>query len=413
MSHLVRNIRPWVDRSVNLASRSVDRPETRSRHARDEKLPFFAAKITKKEPADPSSSKRRAQWPAVPVANYRGKRLMLRINRNPESAVALRNVNIIGAGNVSDSKIDPALAQLRAKGLLGQVTYLDIHPTLPFTSKVENAAYHKIDPQRSAYRQLADRGYLDDDTLTVIACATPWHAHYAADLAPLARVAVEKPLTMDTRSAKELLAHEGSLYPIGHQIFKAPMLEFLDRVSRGDVDVTAIAAIEYDLMETIGVGNRSVDPIVWDTGFHALEAVVATYRAVGYTCRVTPIEVTQGTYRHDGQSVSVPTAARIRACVETPMGQVELTVRLGKGLSAARKEMRCFERQGQSLATVGLTEGGHLAHQRLIEELLRLEPNMRLTLPDAVSVVQACEALQSAATDRGSYPLGSNPDWLD
>ncbi len=339
---------------------------------------------------------------------------MLRPTPIAEPSVAIRKLNVIGAGNVAESKIDPAVKALESNGRIDRVTYFDVHRNPPFASQLRRCDYRAIDPERSAYLQLTDCGCLDDSTLTIVACATRWHAHYAADLARFVPVAVEKPLTMDTRLANELLVHDGNLFPIGHQIFKRPMLDFLDACATGRFDVATIASIDYDLMETIGVGNRSVDPIIWDTGFHALEAVKATYRAIGQDCTVTPIDVRQACYVRDHNITQVPTAARIRATLSSPCGTVDLTVRLGKGLREGRKEMRCHDRFGRRLATIDLSESGHLAHQRLLEELIASpQPNMRLTLADAVSVVTACDGLQSSVIDdEPSYPFGSTPEWL-
>lgn len=337
--------------------------------------------------------------------------------RNSTNFFPLRNLIVLGAGNVTESKIDPALASLAAEGKIDRVSYLDVRETCPFESKTAGAEYHTIDPVTPIAPQLVSRGIDASQCLSIVACPTRWHAGYARQFAQLGRTAVEKPLTMDAETAKELSAMPGDLHAIGHQLFKKPMLDFLDRCLQRVVPIPSVSRIEFDLLETISCGNRLVDPILWDTGMHAAEALLSTYEAAGVACRFELLSARCSRYRDDttiatGEASTVRTAGRVDAMLHTPHGTVDVVFRLGKGMGRATKGLRLYAGDNQ-VEEVNLDESGSAAHRRLIDELLsQPTPNMRLSLPGVVQAIEWCDEANRVATNEPDYDFGTTPDWM-
>lgn len=147
----------------------------------------------------------------------------------------------IGCGNVTLSRVRPAQLQLHEEGVLRRAAYLDILPRCPFDFEKDNpkdfgSDYIPIDSDGILpLDELAQRGLLGRHVLALVCPPTRFHVLYAKQLLGTGcRIAVEKPLTQEKAAAESLLSFDKVVFPVGHQLFKDEMLNFLLHCKEGE-----------------------------------------------------------------------------------------------------------------------------------------------------------------------------------
>ena len=136
----------------------------------------------------------------------------------------------IGSGDVTQTRNRPAQRQLYEEGQLHQVAYLDILPHCPF-ELIQGEAYFPIAPDCILpLDALHAHGLLGRHVLALVCPPTRFHLLYVKQfLGTGCRIAVEKPLTQSLVAGESLLSFAEVVFPIGHQLFKREMLQFLQR----------------------------------------------------------------------------------------------------------------------------------------------------------------------------------------
>lgn len=329
-------------------------------------------------------------------------------------ATRYTTVVCISAGAVVAQRVRPALKFLAPCGL-EQVVFVDIGHGPPFALEpgqpgTATERYLRIGPDNRP----PDWGAAPEHTLALVCSPSNLHAPYAAALqGRAARIAVEKPLALSRQDA-DRMARRTDLCAIGHQLFKAPMLAFLDSCRHGALDPTRIAQIDFFLLESVGVGARQIDDVIWDLAFHGFECILAPLRAAGVTMRVDVERALTARYSLAGEPhPSVTTAAIIEGVVTIDGRAVQFAMRVGKGVGVNRKEVVFRDARGVPVATVAMNESGWHAHARLLSELLTAEhPDMRLGLDDAASIVGLCCRAVRVACAAADYEFGTVPNFL-
>ena len=250
-------------------------------------------------------------------------------------------------------------------------------------------------------------GLLGPRTLVLVCTPTDSHVRYARELAPLVgRVAIEKSTCHDPAAARGLLDFEGHVFPLGHQLFKREMLDFVAACRRGELTLADVARVGFTLFEDKGVGARQIDDAVWDTGWHGIECAVAPVLALAGGVRIAIRRVRVATYRAGPDRPRAATAARIDAVLSAPAKTIPVTIRVAKGARDSAKTVDVFAPSGRAVRRVSLVEGGHHAHGRMIEELWSARPDMRLNLREVGDVVSACASAARRAEVMPAYTYG-------
>jgi len=323
---------------------------------------------------------------------------------------------VLGFGAVVRERVRLAVRESAARLGITRVVYFDTASPGPdpgFDPDLEE--FVRIAPGQSALALARRAGLLGRRTLVLVCTPTCTHAHYAREFAPhVGRVGVEKPTCLDPAEAAGLIDCEGVVLPLGHQLFKAEMRAFTAACRRGEVSPGEVAGLRFTLFENKGVGGRTIDPAVWDTGWHGVECSLAPMLALAGEAGVEVGRVRAATYHGGPDLPRTTTAARIDAALVTPGGRLPLTIRVGKGVGLDLKLLEVIGPAGRAVRTVALTEGGHLAHGRMIEELwTRDEPDMQLGLRDVVRVVEACAEADARAEELPAYRYGEVPHWME
>jgi hypothetical protein len=325
-----------------------------------------------------------------------------------------RTVIILGCGQVVRDRIRLALAALRWLGVR-RIVYLDVFDNAPFDLGEGEVYIPVLTRSRIPVESLAAIDALGPGTLAIVCTPTEWHLHYAEQLQPLVgRVACEKPLTHDYRAAGVLLVTQPNLQPISHFLYKKAMREWLARCrTEGLGWLGQCTGIRIDLIESRGIGQRAIDPVLHDLGWHFWEMLLAPFRAAGMSQEVELMSTATGAY-DPGPGEPRPTgatAARLVGQVRAGGFRVPFDARLGKGLGADSKAL-VYLQEGSS-RRIDLSESGSRSHQRLLQELLTADqPDLGLDLADAVEVVRLCAISQEQARNEGSYTFGQMPAFL-
>ncbi|MEQ8637467.1 hypothetical protein [Gimesia maris] len=325
------------------------------------------------------------------------------------------NIVVLGCGNVVEDRILLALRSLAREGEIGHVTYCDVLPTAPFklieTNQFET--YLPMEGKEIPLKALNERGFVGANTILLVCTPTSFHGKYALDaFGRFGRIAVEKPLTLDPIEARGLLRFSDSVYAIGHQMHKKSMLDLIDRFAQKITLIENIARIEFDLFETKGVGQRQIDPALWDLGFHGLECILAPLTVQSTSTRFQIESVFEGHYTSDEGDASQSTVARIDGWVHSEDRLIPFLIRVGKGQPENEKSLRFLSADGTLIDGADLNESGYAAHERIIQELLKPAPKMGLALTEVVHVVESCHHAAQISIPMGTHPMGEAPAWL-
>lgn len=329
---------------------------------------------------------------------------------------------IIGAlGHLGTWRLTPALTRLVSEGKVRRIIEVDIKPEsyASLHSKAFTGASY-------TYYQVAEGCVLENGPITAltaignktvayVACPSEYHVLYADMLRKTGcRIAVEKPLARDQLAAETMTDWDYScLYAVGHQLFKKEMVKALREID--SVGPQKAEGFEFNLLETSGIGERAIDNAIWDTGWHGFEVFLAMFRAAGLSAKFLISEVQTAIYEA-GNGEPCPTkhtAARIDGYLIFKEYTIPFTIRVGKGLSFELKELVIWERHNSVRRVIPLSESGWEAHYRILNELICAEmPDMKLSLNDVVTIVQACSEADKRAVDQGTYAFGQTPDFL-
>ncbi len=270
---------------------------------------------------------------------------------------------------------------------------------------------------------LRQHGFLDWGTLTYISSPTDSHAAYIAKMAPYTRVGCEKmpaKVAADALPLRKLQLPGRQIFTADHKIFNKSALDTIDAIRRNPGMLESVRRIEGVMFEAAGyVKDRGqVDWAGDDTGWHLMAIVQGVFRAVGESANISVEESLSATHLPDPDEhylvPKLPTAARIRGFVDRGgfLPGVELDIRCAKASGTNEKWMRLLDVDNRVIATIDLNETGWAAHQRMLEELIKPEPDMRLTFEDSIDLTRVTDTARTTAEDRGYHPFGKLPSFM-
>src|SRR5262249_6356911 len=139
-----------------------------------------------------------------------------------------------------------------------------------------------------------------------------------------------------------LLVTQPNLQPISHFLHKQAMRDWLACCRTEGLGWLAhCTGIRIDLIESRGIGQRVIDPVLHDLGWHFWELLLAPFRAAGMPQGVELTSTLTGAYEQGpGEpSPTGATAARLVGQVRAGGFRVPFDARLGKGLGADSKAL--------------------------------------------------------------------------
>ena len=153
-----------------------------------------------------------------------------RFARPINKALIVRDVVLVGCGQVSRGRIVPALKLLAGESVLVLRHVVDIVPLGEMASALADFAplqprYHRIAPQPGSLARLLQQQEFASAAV-IVATPTPWHVdHACAALAAGCPVALEKPLGASTEALEELARclehHDARLFfPLGYYLIE-------------------------------------------------------------------------------------------------------------------------------------------------------------------------------------------------
>jgi hypothetical protein len=334
------------------------------------------------------------------------------------------DVIVIGMGAVVQDRVRPALHALAREWLVHRVTYADRRDGPRFDPDgvgLVPGGEHFV-PVGPAHdlplAALRRRGGVGPRALAVVCAPPEWHVPYAERLAPLVgRVAVEKPLSDRPDAARRLLDGDpGQVFPLGRQLFEEEMLAFHADCMAGRIDPEAVGRVEFARVERPGTNGRQLDEAILDLGWHGPEALLALPWGLWGQFEVELEDLRIATYvplEDEPPRPAAATAARIRGKLAGHRRDVAFDLRVGQGLAREHTHLILFDRVGRPLRRVDLREGGWRADDRMLKEVVtRPAPDPKLSLPEAVAVVELCHRAVGMARAEGDYPFGTTPLFL-
>lgn len=329
----------------------------------------------------------------------------------------ITKLGCVGMGEVVHTKLWPAVHTHAAS--LTNIVVCSREPH----SRLERLPhlYHAVEPDGLLpLDALEAQGFLEADTLWIIATPSACHALYALQVAGRCRVALEKPLAATSRQARRLLpaAHQGAaIYPIDHKLFNASALAFIAACRQRSAMLAGVGRIAGIFYEPAGLSQgRHQEDCIADVQGHLFTPVIAAYRATGACLAVTVDRVWVASHAPDPvgrfQVPTVWTASRIQGRLVCDGQEVAYDFRQAKGAPQSAKGLQFYDREERLLGAMDLNETGWHAHARVLEALIQPVVDMRHTLEDAVAVLELLDASRSLACQEPAYPFGTLPDCL-
>lgn len=320
---------------------------------------------------------------------------------------------LIGAmGDVGQKKIVAALEHLSEEGVIADYLLVDIKSPAEVVQDAQRQRYMQTRGVSRIVIELAEKGFLGPDVTVLVATPTCFHVDYAVELHDhVGCVGIEKPIALTAEEAL-LLAKLHRVYPIEHQVYKSDAIALSRQSAARRIRWSTVRNVRFFLHERGGVGNREIDHIIADTGYHGFAVLFSAVSQCHTNIRINPSISLISTYE-DGPDTPKECTAAFMAGVISADDNVHFsyTITVGKGLAASQKGLTLFRDSGELIQT-NLDEGGFLPHKRVIESMLQ-EKSPLLSVADSISIVDACEKARSDAQVRGSYAYGSTPDWLN
>lgn len=324
-----------------------------------------------------------------------------------------RRVALIGAnGDVGQKKILPALEKLFEERVIDDYVLTDIKSPAEVVHDAQRQRYMQTSGVSRIVMELADKGFLGPDVAVLVATPTWHHVDYAMALHDhVGCIGVEKPIAWTAEEA-QILAKLQRVYPIEHQVYKSDAIALNQQSAARRIRWSTIRDVRFFLHEESGVGNREIDHIIADTGYHGFAVLLSAISQCHRNIRIRPSISLISTYE-DGPDTPKECTAAFMAGVVTADDNVQFSYAftVGKGLSSSRKGLTLFRDSGEFIQT-NLDESGFVPHKRVIESMLGQKSPL-LSVADSITIVEACEKARTGAQVRAPYAFGSTPQWLN
>lgn len=320
-------------------------------------------------------------------------------------------VLIGSAGDVGQKRYRPAFAALLAEGKIADCLYVDCKAAAEAVNDGEHDRYVQTEGVSRIVPELAKRGFIGPNVHVLVATPTWLHTEYAQELHDhVACIGIEKPIAWNAREA-EILAQLPRVYPIEHQVYKHDSIAMCRHSAARKIRWSTVRHARFCLHETGGVGDREIDNIILDTGYHGFAVLLAAISKCHANIRINPGISWISTYRDGADRPRECTAAFLSGVITADDNvQMTYTITVGKGLAASQKGLTLFRDSGK-LLTLDLNESGYEPHKRVIESML-MEQEPLLSVGDSITIVAACEEARTQARGEVPYTFGSTPNWL-
>lgn len=346
---------------------------------------------------------------------------------------ALRNgpMDLVGYGVQGEcwqQFISPAARELQKEGLIARIAGVDPRP---LGSAIPCDDYCVNTDLAVPRDWLEAKGYLNAQTVHLVSTPSRWHASTIEQILAgdpdRTHVACEKPLTLEAAEAGSLLRYK--VAPISHQLAKTQFREFLRTARAGLLSLHEIGHLDFFLLEDAGVTRaRDADDVFFDMISHGQAGIVvpvAILLGPEGTFSVFIDKVLGAKYVDEPKEFAPAPrwsagAIHGRICCWGAPGLQgsthEMTYRICAGKGLARPDKRCVvkDRHGKVMRTILLVDQPRwAAHYWLLRQLvLKANPDMLLSLPQAVGVVELCQKSAARVDDLGIYPFGTTPPCL-
>ncbi len=321
---------------------------------------------------------------------------------------AFKALVCIGCGDVTNAKVNRAVHECMLEYGLERLLFVDINGNA-LQSIPEDKRALLADTSKIA-ELLGSRGFLGEDVLALVCTPSVYHVAYAELLDGLVgHIAIEKPIALRSDEAERLLSLSGAITPIEHQVYKADVMRLCQRTRTGELDWERVRGIQFKLHETGGVGERAIDDIVFDTGYHGLACMLAAASQAYSDLDIEIESCRTKTYRLGPDQPKKCTAAIIRGMLRNDVLSIPFEISVGKGFEASDKSLRLQFDRGV-VETASFNESGHLAHKRVLESILNSEPAL-LGVEESIRIVRSCERAMMIAENTGTYRFGQTPNW--
>lgn len=320
-------------------------------------------------------------------------------------------VLIGSAGDVGRKRYCPAIASLSAEGKIADCLYVDCRSVAEVVNNGEADRYMQTEGVSRIVPELAKRGFIGPSVHVLVATPTWLHAAYAQELHDhVACIGIEKPIAWNAREAG-ILAQLPRVYPIEHQVYKHDSIAMCRRSAARKIRWSDVRHARFCLHETGGVGDRAIDNIIFDTGYHGFAVLLAAISKCHANIRIDHGNSLISTYRDGADRPRECTAAFLSGVITADDNvRITYTITVGKGLAASQKGLTLFCESG-SLIKLDLNESGFEPHKRVIEGMLGSEAPL-LSVGDSITIVAACEEARAQARGRAPYGFGSTPNWM-
>lgn len=306
---------------------------------------------------------------------------------------------LVSWGDLS-KKLRPAIGELGRQQQITAVGVCDVRQVCPQIDG-QTPRVFIIRDNLLPLDELHDAGLLNRNTLAYLACPGQYRAHYASVLAPhVGRVACEKPVDLSVTAARGLRSFS-NVFPVVHSLFKEPLhslpltgwgnlpSDWYDRVWGVEVWFAESGAAPTSLREDAFTGMQ-------------VHTQTAAFWLARHAMDVSQITVDQA-FATTATSNGKPNRATAAAVTGQLIGdrKIEYLSVAGWGL-IDRKTIIVHLIDGRRVS-VDWNESGWKPHLRVLHQLLSPEPDLLVSMPHAVSLLELC---MSAA--RESVPVHSN-----
>ena len=328
---------------------------------------------------------------------------------------SFENVALVGAGDVVQTRIVPALKEDSLRHL--RMAVCSLEPVSPVRNRAHR--YYRVLPNNLLpLDELAHDGFLNDRTLWII--ATPSHAHAPFTLllhGLCGRIAVEKPITNDAWGARVLspLAFgTRPVLPMDHKLFTGDCLRFLNECKRLGSRLRGVSRIEGVFFEKGGFAHgRQQEDGIRDVQWHMLTVLIAAFKHIEKPFALSVKETVTARHETDpsGQTAGakVATASRLLGSLTAEGVNSSFRLRQAKGAPRNEKWIRFYDSRNRTVAQVDLGESGWMPHKRMLEALIMPMADMRHTLSDSIALATLLDSACQNASREKNYRFGGLP----
>jgi len=329
----------------------------------------------------------------------------------------ITRLGFVGMGEAMQKKTWPVLHA--NGGLLDDIVVCSLEPHSCLSEPLHH--YQQVRPDSLLpFDYLAEYGFLSHGTLWIISTPSEFHVQYAIQLAGLCRVALEKPLAVTSAQARLLLpyADRFEIYSMNHKVFNASVLAFVNECRQDLSLLRQVCHIEGTFSEAAGISRgRQQEDCIADVQWHLITCgLVAPFKAAATRFEVLVERAWVATHEPDPVGhyalPTVWTASRLQGRLLWDWEEVTFDFRQAKGAPTNEKVIRLFGGSGKLLTEIDLNETGWEAHARMLLALMRPVVDMRLTLADAVAVMELIDVSRSVAYQEPTYVFGTLPGFL-